>query len=207
MKNLPVAKLAALGFVLSMISFAVLDKQVYYLTHATDPGTLAIWQRITFLGNSSWMAGVTLLAMIAGFTLARAKPENPAWRIMARRAVYIFAAVFSSGIFTMIVKGIVGRARPYLFDTEGPFGFSPFSFASDYASWPSGHTTTAFAMAVAVALVFPKTRYIGLSLAFLTAYSRMALSAHYLADVTIGATVGTVGAILVYRWLAPKFDL
>jgi len=207
MKTLPVLKYVALGFILSMISFALLDETVYQMTHVTDPDRLALWKKITFLGNSSWMAGVLIVAIVIGFAMARVKPQAVGWSLMARKATYIFAAVFASGAFTMVVKGMVGRARPYLHDSEGPFGFNPFSFQSHYASWPSGHTTTAFAMAAAVAIAYPKTRYIGLALAVLVAYSRMAVSAHYLADVTIGATVGTLGAILVYRWIAPKLKL
>ncbi len=207
MKNLPVAKYAALGFVLSMISFALLDERVYYLTRVTDPDTIAIWKRITFLGDSSWMAVVTILMMLAGFGMARLKPENTGWRTTGRKGVYIFASVFASGAFIMVIKGLVGRARPYLFETEGPRGFDPLSFASEYASWPSGHTTTAFAMAAAVALVYPKTRYIGFALAILAGYSRMPLEAHYLADVIIGATIGTLGAIAMYRLLAGRLGL
>jgi undecaprenyl-diphosphatase len=139
--------------------------------------------------------------------LSRLIPENPRWNLLGRQSVYVFVAVALPGIFTMIVKGIVGRARPYLFDTEGPFGFNPLSYESIYASWPSGHTTTAFAFAVAITLLAPRLKWIMLPLAALAGYSRMVVDAHYLADVIMGTTVGTIGAILVYQWLTSKLIL
>ncbi|OUS08265.1 hypothetical protein A9Q96_02060 [Rhodobacterales bacterium 52_120_T64] len=210
MKHLPKSKLAkysALGFALSLISFFLLDERIYHLTRVTDSGARDIWLAITDLGNSGWMAIVLISLWIVSSALARFTPENPRWKRLSRQSVYVFAAVALSGIFTMIVKGIVGRARPYKFETEGPFGFDPFVFQSSFASWPSGHTTTAFAFAVAIVLLVPRAKYILLPLAVLAAYSRMAVDAHYLADVIMGTTVGTIGAILVYQWLAPKLKI
>ncbi len=210
MKHLPKSLLAAygtLGISLSMISFFLLDERVYHLTRATNKDTREIWLVITDLGSSGWMAIVLISLWVVSSALARLAPANPRWKLLSRQSVFVFAAVALTGIFTMIVKGIVGRARPYLFDTEGPFGFDPFVFQSSYASWPSGHTTTAFAFAVAIVLLVPRVKYILLPLAVLAAYSRMAVDAHYLADVIMGATIGAIGAILVYQWLAPKLKI
>jgi len=196
-----------LGFALSMISFLMLDERVYHLTRVTDKDARETWLMITDLGSSGWMAIVLISLWVIATILARLSPENPRWSLLARQSVFVFIAVALTGIFTMIAKGIVGRARPYLFDTEGPFGFDPFVFQSSYASWPSGHTTTAFAFVVAIILLAPRFKYILLPFAILAAYSRMAVDAHYLADVIMGTTVGTIGAILVYQWLAPKLKI
>jgi len=210
MKHQSKSALAAyglLGFALSIFSFFVLDERVYYLTHTTDKATRDIWLTITDLGSSGWMAVVLIGMWVVSSALARLNPENLRWGLLARQSVFIFAAVALTGIFTMIAKGIVGRARPYLFETEGPFGFDPFVFQSSYASWPSGHTTTAFAFAVAIILLAPRTKYVLLPFAVLAGYSRMAVDAHYLADVIIGTAIGVIGAILVYQWLAPKLKI
>lgn len=210
MKHIPKSILAAyafLGFSLSMISFFMLDERVYYLTRITDKDARETWLMITDLGSSGWMAIVLISLWMTASILAWFRPENPRWKRLARQSIFVFVAVALTGLFTMIAKGIVGRARPYLFDTEGPFGFDPFVFQSSYASWPSGHTTTAFAFAVAVVLLVPRLKYILIPLAMVAGYSRMAVEAHYLADVIIGATVGTIGAILVYQWLAPKLKI
>jgi len=210
MKHLSKSRLAAygaLGFFLSIISFFLLDERVYYLTRITDKDAREVWLIITDLGSSGWMAIVLISLWLTASVLGWFRPENPRWKLLSRQSVFVFAAVALTGVFTMIAKGIVGRARPYLFETEGPFGFDPFSFQSSYASWPSGHTTTAFAFAVAVVLLAPRLKYILLPLAAVAAYSRLAVDAHYLADVIVGTTVGTIGAILVYQWLAPKLKI
>ena len=70
-------------------------------------------------------------------------------------------------------------------------------------SFPSGHTTSAYSMCLAVAVLFAK-RGPALALAFLAAglgLSRIYLSQHFTEDVVAGATIGTLTAYLVYRWL------
>lgn len=165
MKNISKSRLATygfVGFVLSVISFFLLDERVYHLTVATDDSVRQFWLTITDMGSSAWMVAVTLPIWIIGMVIARFKPDNPLWIRLSRQSLFVFAAFALTGIFTLIVKGIVGRARPYLFDTEGPAGFNPFSYESIYASWPSGHTTTAFAFAVAIILLAPRTKWIAL---------------------------------------------
>lgn len=210
MRNLPTSLIAAygfLGFSLSMISFFMLDETIYHLVLSADEGNRHIWDIITDLGDSAWMGIATVAAWLLGMAMMRVQPDNTVWQKLPRQSIYVFAAVAISGIIVLIVKGIVGRARPYLFDTEGPFGFNPLSFESIYASWPSGHTTTAFAFAAALILLFPRTKILMLAFAVLAGYSRMALGAHYFADVIMGATLGTLSAIVVYQWLAPKLKL
>ncbi len=207
MKNLPVMKSAALGLVVSMTSFLFLDETVYHLTLVTDDRMRVFWDRITDLGDSALMGIATISVWVLAMFLAQFYPQNPRWKQHARQSVFVFAAVAMPGIAAMIIKGFIGRARPYLYDEIGPFGFDPLSFKSIYASWPSGHTTTAFAFAIALSLLFSRLKYILLPLAILAGYSRMALGAHYLADVIMGATIGTLGAIMVYRWLSPKLKI
>jgi membrane-associated phospholipid phosphatase len=67
-------------------------------------------------------------------------------------------------------------------------------------SFPSGHTATAFAMAVTLSLLI---KHRGLSalliaLAALVGYSRMYLLQHFLIDVTAGAFVGTLTSFTIY---------
>lgn len=207
MKQVPLIPIAITGFVLSMICFAFFDTQFYHLAKADTPEALAIWKRITFLGDSSWMAVVCLSTMLFAWIMRTKQPENGLWNKILAQCKYVFAAVAIPGITVLIIKGIIGRARPKLFETEGPFGFNMFSFQSQYASYPSGHTTTAFALAVAITLLYPRTAYVALPLAILAGFSRTVVGAHYIGDVFAGATLGSVMAILVYRWLAPKLKL
>lgn len=196
-----------LGLSLSIISYFLLDNRVYHLTFSTDEATRHFWQQVTEMGDSIWTVVLLVCVWVTGTVMSRVQPDKPHWGQLPCQSYYVFAAIALPALFTLIVKGLVGRARPYLYDAAGPTGFDPLSYESIYASWPSGHTTTAFAFAVAVVILYPRTKYVLLPLAAMKGFSRMVLGAHYLADVIMGVTVGTIGAILVYRWLAGKLKI
>lgn len=67
-------------------------------------------------------------------------------------------------------------------------------------SFPSGHTTTAFALFTSLALIVKNKflKIIFLILALNAGYSRMHLSQHWLVDVTAGSLIGVIYATLLY---------
>lgn len=193
---------ALIGLALSLLSIITLDYRLAPLVAAATADR-PYWRYITNLGQSGWMAIFVALWWLAAFTIGKSHPTVQKWSILRKKAALVFAAVALPGIFVMLVKFVVGRARPY----TGEIGFFPFTPGSAHASWPSGHTTTAFGFAVAIGLAFPALRWPLLAIAALVGYSRMALEMHYLGDVIMGATIGTLGAVLVYNWLRPKLGL
>ena len=110
------------------------------------------------------------------------------------------SVIFAEGV-TYFLKGVVGRARPFLSDGKDPDDFhlgKGFS-SGDWSSFPSGHTSTAFAVAAAVtnetarwqphaAWIVGPLMYIG---ATSVGLSRMYHSRHWGSDVAIGAAIGT----------------
>ena len=98
------------------------------------------------------------------------------------------------------IKRAIGRGRPYVFDEAGLFGLKPNWLDAAYQSFPSGHATTAFALATVLGFLAPRWFKPALGLAAVIAVSRIALGLHYLSDVIFGAAIGTVGAYAV-RWL------
>ena len=68
-------------------------------------------------------------------------------------------------------------------------------------SFPSGHSTTAFAAATVVGAYFPRFRPAFYVLAALIAWSRVVVGVHYPLDVLGGAVLGTVLGLLVLRAL------
>jgi undecaprenyl-diphosphatase len=113
----------------------------------------------------------------------------------------MFAAIALSGLADTIIKRIIGRARP---SDLGPFAFEPFSWRSEFASFPSGHVTNVFATLVAVGVIFPRARPLLWIYALAIAASRVIVSAHFPSDAVAGAAFGAFGAILVRDWFAVR---
>jgi membrane-associated phospholipid phosphatase len=107
---------------------------------------------------------------------------------------------FQAGIYAMAVssvaKGLFGRARPH--EAEHAAEFAPFS---GHRSFPSGHTTLAFAITTPWAVYYPGPLTYGLvGLSAGTAISRMTLEEHWFSDVFAGAALGAVTGY----WLAKR---
>ena len=73
-------------------------------------------------------------------------------------------------------------------------------------SFPSGHATTAFALAGFLTLISKNKSLwpLYLILAILAGYSRIYLTHHFPVDVWTGSVIGTAGAFLFYWWLNDK---
>jgi undecaprenyl-diphosphatase len=159
---------------------------------------------ITDYGKSGyflWPLGLLFLGLAA---LPPILP-NVSRRVLAAimvRVGFLFLAIAVPSLFVTIIKRMIGRARPMVGGSLDPYLFSPFIWRSDYASLPSGHSTTAFAVLVAFGTLWPRARTVLLIYAFLIAVSRVVVTAHYPTDVAVGALVGIGGALLVRRYFA-----
>ena len=110
------------------------------------------------------------------------------------------AVLFAQGI-TFILKGTVGRGRPFLSSGEDHGDYHPIKgFSSgNWSSFPSGHTSTAFAAAAAVTNEttrwWPRSTWIVGPLMYggatAVGLSRMYHSRHWASDVALGAAIGT----------------
>ena len=110
------------------------------------------------------------------------------------------AVLFAQGV-TYVLKGTVGRARPFLSAGQQPGDYRPMhGFQSgDWTSFPSGHTSTAFAAAAAVTNEttrwWPRSQWVVGPLMYAGAtavgLSRMYHSRHWASDVALGAAIGT----------------
>jgi membrane-associated phospholipid phosphatase len=75
-----------------------------------------------------------------------------------------------------------------------------------YNSFPSGHTTCAFALYCSLALIVKNRTYkiLFLILGLLTGYSRIYLSQHFFEDVYAGSIIGVTFSILVFYFVQRK---
>lgn len=133
------------------------------------------------------------------------------WRDVADLGLHGTEAIAISGALTGIIKGAAGRARPFVAGDTNAHDFSfarGFKNGGGYSSFPSGHTTVAFAAASVVTsesqrwwpqgvwFVAP-AMYGG---ATLVGLSRMYNNAHWASDVVVGAAIGTFSGIKVVRY-------
>ncbi len=150
------------------------------------------FEAVTTLGLSQFYL---LPSALLYLVYRRRKPE------IAHAASFVFLSVAVSGILANIVKVIAARYRPKLFLHDGLYGFDWFAIGHNVASFPSGHSATAFGAFVAFGYLFPKWRYLFYLLAVLIASSRIVLDAHYLSDVIAGAFLGAMTAVVLHRYL------
>lgn len=125
-------------------------------------------------------------------------------------SLFAMLAILSAGLVVNILKFFVGRPRPYLIDSVGPYGFKPFDYSHDFVSFPSGHACTAAVLATLLALWLPRYRYFAYAGLALLSTSRIFVQAHYPTDVLMGFTVGTITALILARYFAQAgllFDL
>lgn len=119
-------------------------------------------------------------------------------------------AVLMANLVTGFMKGTLGRARPFVSNDSNPrdFRFGGGFSTSDRQSFPSGHTSTAFAAAAAVTSeirrLHPKALpYVATAMyggATLVGLSRMYHNKHWASDVALGAAVGTFSGLKVVRY-------
>jgi membrane-associated phospholipid phosphatase len=133
-----------------------------------------------FVVTSAWWVKWPLFALVGGFCDACERRRLPC----AMSAALCAAA--SAGLVVTLVKEAVDRARPAVAN----HWLDPIGAIPDSASFPSGHSATAFATAVAVGLVYPRLRVPLLALAALVALSRVYLGMHYATDVLVGSALG-----------------
>lgn len=127
-------------------------------------------------------------------------------KVLGKQGVYgVASRALKSGLLggaaTMVLKSIAGRDRP-LNSIDDPYQFHLFR-TSD-ASFPSGHSTVAFALATSFARETPDqwTDLGFFTLATLTAYARMHDDKHWASDVVFGAGIGILSARFVHRFQA-----
>ena len=200
-------ELAALGLSAVLAAMVFLDAPLVHWARGLDPMLVLSFEAVTALGKSDWS-----LVPLGILAVALAGANGPGLRPRLRGALaawtellaYIVLVVAGSGLAVATLKWLIGRARPLHFDALGAFGFSPAAGHASFASFPSGHATTIFALAAALALLAPKLRHAAFALAFWVALSRVAIGAHYASDATAGALLALGFALWARSLFARK---
>jgi len=201
-KRLAMAVAVAVGVLILGMIFV--DAQVSSHMRGVPHWVQSFFNWITDFGKSGyvlWPLGLLFLFLCAAPPVFTGVQQRVLAAIMVRIG-FLFTAVAVPSLFVTIVKRLIGRARPMATGHFDPYAFNPFIWRNDYASLPSGHATTAFAIMVAFSSLWPGLRTYFLIYAVLIAISRVVLTAHYPTDVALAALVGSLGALMVRRWFA-----
>jgi len=155
------------------------DRAVLFFIHNHVPAALkTIFQAITFTGSSKFLFPFTALITLL-LLLAKHRYE----------ALLLASSQISAALVIVIIKTVVARDRPSLWETEWYWG----------ASFPSGHTLGVASFATAATLcvlnIRPQAQGITMVLAtiwvFLVGFSRLVLGVHWPTDVLAAACIGT----------------
>lgn len=173
-----------------------------------ERGTPGLWpiRILTDFGKDEYVLSVLAVALVA-VALVTASLHGTRRALLlglGTRLQFIFLSVAVSVFVAEILKFLVGRGRPFVGGKANPFNFIPFEGTGAYASLPSGHAVTAFALAFAVSALWPRLRVFMFTYAIVILLTRLVLLAHHPSDVVAGALVGMVGAMAVRYWFAAR---
>jgi membrane-associated phospholipid phosphatase len=203
--RLAVGAVAAMAIIAA--TMIVFDAQAVTVAQRVPERLIEFFDYITDFGKSFWFLVPIALALAAIALCASPTLPRMSQRVLAAIAVrlgFLFLAIGLPGLVFSVAKRLVGRARPLVEGSTGPFSYRPLSWSVEYASLPSGHSIDAFAAATAIGALWPWSRPFMWTYAVAIAASRVVLTAHFPSDVMAGAVVGVVGVLLVRDWFAVR---
>jgi len=157
-----------------------------HLNHWRAPRWLQWWMIAATRCGDGWLWAVYAIAILLGGGSSRYEA------VIAESL-----AVFSGVVLFRFIKRRVGRKRPCHLEGHCWSSLLP----PDQFSFPSGHSITAFAVAVSLGSFYPGLFAGLLFCAFSVAISRILLGMHFLSDVlagcALGAALGYMSATLV----------
>lgn len=149
---------------------------------------------ITFFGGSEFVIPMA----VAGAIMIPFKKTR-------KFGMAVLFAVLIGTLFTnLIFKPMFDRPRPYVYYEDNPVFMAWYNFAGAHVesdkSFPSGHTTAAFELGVAIFCVLRNKKFAWIFPVFsaLVGLSRIYLMVHYVTDVLGGVVIGTFAGVMGY---------
>jgi undecaprenyl-diphosphatase len=165
----------------------------YFLMHRLNrwrpPRWIRVWMLAASRAGDGWLWWCCGIALLVSHDSAR------------HEAIAAAATAVLTGIFSFkVLKQVVGRKRPCALEPHCWANLLP----PDQFSFPSGHSITAFAVAVSLGTFYPTAFPVLLFCAASVAISRVLLGMHFLSDILAGSGLGAAlgyTAALLFRAL------
>ncbi|MGH6988393.1 MAG: phosphatase PAP2 family protein [Stellaceae bacterium] len=189
------------------------DRPVATQAHRLGREAFILSYDVTNFGKSGSYLIVTA-ALFAGLQLAALRAARARlagmMRFFAWQAAFLFVTIAISGLATDLLKVIFGRARPKLYFADHLYGFfhdrlygySWHGSRADFWSFPSGHATTASAIALSLTYLWPRLWPAWWLFAIVVMASRLGVGAHYPGDLIGGFYI----ALLTVWGMRAGFD-
>ncbi len=140
------------------------------------PQWIRLWMLAATRGGDGWLwYAMALIVLLFG--------GDDRFRALGAGALSVGLGI----LLFLRLKRATGRRRPCVFEPHCWATLLP----PDRFSFPSGHTITAFAVAVSLSSFYPDLAMGLLFCALSVAASRILLGMHFLSDVLAGAAIGT----------------
>lgn len=182
-------------------SFLHFDLSVFeFVQGIQNPVLSAILKVITTLGEG----GIIFIAL-ALILLVTKKYRKVGFAVMVALVVMLICNNF-------ILKEIFARPRPFNITYDWwneVYHFPDIVSRPNSFSFPSGHTSSAFAAAIAVLWYDRKIGIPTTIFAFIMGFSRIYVEVHYCTDVLAGMVVGIIYAligVLIVHFVYPYFE-
>jgi membrane-associated phospholipid phosphatase len=125
------------------------------------------------------------------------------------QACQVMVSFLLSALLAQILKAAFSMPRPKQFFNPGQYPYFIDGIThTGFSSFPSGHSTSVFALATILAL-FEKDKKWNVAYllgAVAVGYSRIYLGQHFLGDVLVGSFLGVLTAVLVHWLFTTKFQ-
>ena len=159
------------------LSFYYFDKPLAYYFHDLSlKAAFPVLHWVTCLGEGLVYIGTFfILALIFRYVYRNKIRETRCW--------FLWLCVLVPNLISLVLKILLGRARPELLFDENLYGFYGFHTNHLYWSFPSGHASAIVGLVLGLSIVFPRYFYLCLLSGLLIISTRVFLTNHYLSDV------------------------
>ena len=179
-----------------IVSFFYFDKDIAYFFHRVDyQAKLPLISWISMIGSGP-------IQLVVLFSLAMCVNLFNLGSLWQERSWFLFFCVLIPGFICLILKILIGRARPELLFLDHIYGFYGLHLSqANYWSFPSGHTTSIVSLLYGIHWIFPKYTLLWILLGVVFISTRVFLYQHYLSDVVATICLTLLELFIMIRFM------